>query len=140
MFPALLYTAAKVAVSKVDCRSYLIGAVAIRSDGAIVQACNSPNVNKKNPKVHAEYKLSKKLDIGAIVYVARVKRFDGSFAMARPCKNCLAVLKKKKVKLIYFTVSDNEWGVINLNGESRKSSQNVWKKRITNIIKSRGVK
>lgn len=60
---------------------------------------------------HAEARLAKKLDRGAIVYVVRINR-KGKLVMARPCANCLMILKSKKVKKIYYSISENEYGVI----------------------------
>lgn len=106
--------AAKFAVSKVDERSFLLGALGERNDGTLVSAINLPS-ELPNRMAHAEYRLSKKLDYGAIVYVVRIRLMDGSFGMSRPCKNCQKVLIHKKVKKVYYTINQFEagcWDVI----------------------------
>jgi hypothetical protein len=95
-----------------DKRQYWLGAVGERNDGTLVFSCNGPTPQPDRCS-HAEYKLSKKLDYGAVVYVARVLR-NGDFAMAKPCKNCIKVLKSKKVKKVYFTIGPNKYDCIDL--------------------------
>lgn len=107
-----LNCAAKVATRKIDHRSFFIGAVAIRSDGAIVSSCNQ-TTKIPNPFAHAEAKIIKKLDYGAILYIARVLR-DGTFAMAKPCNNCITAIKNKNVSRVYFTISSTDYDCINL--------------------------
>lgn len=108
-----LEIAGKLASSKNDQRHFILSAIAIRSDGAIVKSINSP-VPEPNRVVHAEYKVCKKIDAGATVYVARIKNIDGKqvFAMARPCHDCMKLLKSKKVKRVYYTIGSNEFGTI----------------------------
>lgn len=106
-----LEMAAQIASSKKDNRNFLLGACAVRADGAIVSAFNSPT-EMPNRKVHAEYRISSRLDYGATVYVARVRCDDGQFALAKPCPDCFKILKSRKVKRIYYTISNNEYGII----------------------------
>lgn len=96
---------------KHDQRAFWLGAAAERSDGVIVTSCNGPSPERER-KVHAEYRLSKKLDHGATVYVARVRIKDGKFANARPCSNCQNALRARKVKKVYYTIGPNEFGVM----------------------------
>jgi len=103
--------AGKIASSKDDGRSFLLGSIAIRKDGAIVKALNGPS-QEPNRLAHSEYRISRQLDIGATVYVARVRLMDGSFGMARPCSSCMKVLRSKRVAKIYYTINDNEYGII----------------------------
>jgi deoxycytidylate deaminase len=79
----------------------------------MVIGINSPTKEPER-RCHAEYKAAKKMDQGGIMYVARVLQSDGTFAMSRPCRNCLKVLKSKRIKKVYYTISNNEFGVINL--------------------------
>lgn len=107
--------AARVAKSKNDERTFLLGAVGIRKDGALVTSLNRP-CQDRNYRVHAERLLVRKLDVNApIVYVVRVRLCDGSFAMAKPCQDCERALKTKGVRRVYYTISNNEYGIINLN-------------------------
>jgi tRNA(Arg) A34 adenosine deaminase TadA len=111
--------AKEVATRKRDTRAYLIGAVGIRCDGATVKACNGPVImdtesRKSYPAAHAEARIVRKLDLGSIVFVCRVRQKDGSFGMARPCIDCQRVLAGKRVKRVYYTVSNTEYGVMYL--------------------------
>jgi tRNA(Arg) A34 adenosine deaminase TadA len=118
----LLRLAARYAVLKHDDdRVFLLGAVGVRSDGRLVHAQNSSvldtlkraewNAYKRFPESHAEIRLTKKLGFGATMYVARVKRANHNLAMARPCECCRNIIKAFRVKKVYYTISDNEWGV-----------------------------
>lgn len=108
-----LKIAGLVAQRKDDHRNYLLGVFAIRSDGTGVTASNGPARNKTR-EVHAEYRICKKLDYEAVVYVARVKA-DGSFGNAKPCKACRKALKSKRVKRVYYTISSKKYGVLLLD-------------------------
>lgn len=111
-----LEMAAQIALSKDDKRNFLIGSVGIRGDGAIVSAFNSPTPSPDR-RIHSEYRLASKLDYGATVYVARVGSGNSThkttkFSMAKPCPDCMRVLFSKRVKKIYYTISDKEYGII----------------------------
>jgi tRNA(Arg) A34 adenosine deaminase TadA len=106
--------AGKTAMSKNDSRSFILGAIAIRKDGVMVKALNSPT-EMPNRQIHAEYRVSKKIDCGATIYVARIRLVDNKFGMARPCHNCMKILASKRVKKIYYTIDHDEFGIINLN-------------------------
>src|ERR1700743_1136241 len=105
--------AGKAAVSKDDNRGFLLGAVHIRNDGALVSAVNSV-CQEPDRRAHSEYRISKKIDRGSIVYVARIRLLNGEYALSRPCHSCQKVLKSKKVKRVYYTISNNEYGVMDL--------------------------
>jgi len=104
--------AAKLSHARDDERTFLIGAVAIRGDGTMISSINMPS-KIPNRIAHAEYRLHKKLDYGAVVYVARMKLQDMNFGMARPCINCQKVLISRKVSKVYYTISPFEWGMWN---------------------------
>lgn len=95
-----------------DKRKYKIGAVGIRSDGVMVTSrnigCRTPE-----PTAHAESRLAKKLDQGAIVFVVRVLS-NGNLALAKPCKNCQNALKAKKVRRCYYSINNNKYGFMKL--------------------------
>ena len=99
---------------KQDNRSFWIGALGIRNDGAIVKSRNGSN-DSISPELHAEFRLSKKLDVGAEVYVARLRRDTLDWAMARPCRMCRHILKSKGVSVVYYTICENEYGVLDLS-------------------------
>jgi len=101
-----------MALHKEEERQWLLGAVGIRSDGAIVYAQNG-NVAIPTRSAHAEYRLGKKLDKGSMVYVSRIRRDTNQFGLAKPCANCEKFLRSKGVKKVYYTISENEYGVMN---------------------------
>jgi len=115
--------AKEVATSKKDRRSFYLGAVGIRNDGAIVSATNGPAVmiddnkgrKKSFPQAHAEYRLARKLDVGAVVFVCRVKRGSKKIGLARPCGDCQRILRAVGVKKVYYTINSYEYGVLYLN-------------------------
>lgn len=108
--------AAKIATKRLDRRTFFLGAVGVRSDGAIVHARNE-STECPNPEAHAERRLSKRLDYGATVFVVRVagiRNGKPQYSMARPCAACLVALKSRRVKTVYYTIAPNEMGVIRL--------------------------
>jgi tRNA(Arg) A34 adenosine deaminase TadA len=102
-----------------DARDYWLGAAAVRSDGVIVTSSNGPAPDKTR-EVHAEYRLSKKLDYGATVYVARVRMVDGQFGLAKPCNACMNALKSRKVKKVYYTIGPSEYGTLILDKDEEE--------------------
>lgn len=114
--------AARTAISKDDRRAYLLGAIGIRGDGVMVRSLNSPT-EIPNRKAHAECKLCRKLDYHADVYIARVRLDNYKFAMARSCSNCLKILKTKKVNRIFYTIDENQYGVLDLSNNKEKICQ-----------------
>lgn len=106
----LLDMAAKLAISKEDQRNFIVGCVAIRDDGVLVGAINGPTQFPERT-AHAEYRASKKMDYNSTVYVARVRRCDGALALARPCDDCQKVLIHRKIKRVYYTVSNDQYGI-----------------------------
>ena len=111
----LLHLAAYYALQKSDDddRAFLLGSVGVRSDGRIVHSKNSAS-NNIIPEAHSEARLTKKLGFNATVYVARVSRGTKELAMARPCKSCQNILRSFRVKNVYYTISKNEYGMLNL--------------------------
>ena len=109
----LLREAAVIALRGDQKRSFFLGAIGIRKDGAIV-AANNGGSNIPTPPAHAEARLLRKLGNGAYVYVARVTK-GGSLALAKPCRGCTQGLRNKGVKRVYYSISDDEFGVMDLN-------------------------
>lgn len=102
-----LRAAAAYAIKKEDRRTYFVGAFGIRADGTLVKATNSPTA-ERNPKVHAESKLIRKLGYGApVVFVSRYSWNTGGLAMAKPCPHCESLLRSYRVQqVIYSTGHD----------------------------------
>lgn len=109
----MLDRAAKYAI-KDDRRTFIIGAVGERTDGALVFSRNLP-AEDYEMYVHAEARLTKKSDVGTVVYVARVRRDDGNWGNARPCRSCRRIMKSRGINLIYYTIEAGEYGVMDLN-------------------------
>jgi len=104
--------AAKTAIKETSHRRISMhGAVGIRQDGAIVSAKNLPTQNR-NPRVHAEYLLCRKLDYNSIVFVVRINR-DGTYTNSRPCINCQLAMRQKGVERCYYTINETEYGIMN---------------------------
>lgn len=104
--------AAKTASSKNNERAFILGAIGLRgSDKVLVKSLNAPTT-MPDRTAHAEARLCKKLDYNSTVYVARVRLCDGTPAIARPCQSCMKTLISKKVKRVYYTISEKEYGVI----------------------------
>lgn len=97
---------------KNDLRAHAVGAVAVRADGVLVHAKNG-TAPKKTPLAHAESRLMRKCGANSRVYVARVRR-DGTAALSRPCASCESLMRKRHVETVYYTISETEWGVIQL--------------------------
>lgn len=108
-----LSIAAQTATSKDDERSFLLGCVGIRKDGVMVRSLNGPSQHPDR-KAHAEFRCAKKVDKGAVLYVARIRICDGQLGMARPCKNCLKMMISRKVRLVYYSIGPNEFGRIDV--------------------------
>lgn len=125
--------AADIATSKDDLRSFKIGAVGIRSDEVIVCSANGPvQMNddickSRYAPAHAEARLSSKLDVNSVVFVARVRALDNKLALARPCSNCLPTLIGRGVKKIYYTIYDDCYGVIKIKNKKIKGEFFVFK-------------
>ena len=106
----LVRLAAAAAVAGDKKRNFFVGASALRKDGTYVKSNNGcvhsdTTVRTKLPYAHAEARLAKKLDIGATVCVIRVKR-SGGYGLALPCRRCMELLKRNKVRRIYFSTAD----------------------------------
>jgi len=114
--------AAAVSRYKEDGRRFYLGALGIRADGTIVFSANG-NPKMPDRKHHAEYRVSRKLDAGSLVYVCRTikegepgseKYKHSAWAMAKPCPDCLKVLSSRAVRSIYYSISTGEYGCIEL--------------------------
>lgn len=105
--------AAQVARLKSDCRAHRIGAVGLRSDGALVCASNGPVRFASKPIHHAEMRLCRKMDFYGTVFVSRM-RASGTWGLARPCVDCQRVLRSRRVRRVYYTIGTEEYGVLDL--------------------------
>lgn len=94
-------------------RKACVGAIGFRTDGTIVYACNGGDQLNVSPNSHAETRLLRKIDKYApVIYIARIRRDTNELALARPCSTCYPRLKHMKIGTIYYSISNNEYGVI----------------------------
>ena len=76
--------------------------------------------------IHAEcdaiYSARSKTDlIGCKIYVARRRAPNSTFGkvgMSRPCAICEAVLRSYGIKKAFYTITDNEYGVMDIKKQS----------------------
>jgi deoxycytidylate deaminase len=106
----LLKKAVWIAGESPDKKSFYMACVGKRADGAIVSSVNHCVSNQRIPKHHAEARVLRKCDHGSTLYVARVLKDKKTWANAKPCKKCQALIKNMGVKRVYYTVGPNEWG------------------------------
>jgi tRNA(Arg) A34 adenosine deaminase TadA len=110
----LLIAAAVAAKPDTDRRRQsLHGAIAVRTDGTIVQARNGSAPNRA-PRGHAEARVCLKSDKGAKIYVCRLLKDGKTFANSRPCKSCMNIMRSKGISAVYYSLGENEWGSISL--------------------------
>jgi len=105
----LLEIAARIAAGGDQKRNYRLASVIQRRDGALVSS-NNALTKEPQPAAHAEARSLRKADTGCTLYVARVLR-DGTWASAKPCPRCQALIRAKGVKRVYYTIAPKEWGV-----------------------------
>jgi cytidine deaminase len=108
----VLALACVYAARKQDYRTFRLAAVGIRTDGVLVHAANLAS-QVADPTCHAEWRLCRKLDKGATVYVARVGA-DGQTRLARPCESCQRKLRRHGVVRVFYTIGLDEYGVMSL--------------------------
>lgn len=108
----MLALAARISESKQDDRRYRLGAVGLRNDGVLVFAVNG-NPKGPTPEHHAEFRLTRKLTKGSIVWVSRVLR-SGHISLSRPCPTCMVRLRNVGVSQVYWTVRDSEFSCLTL--------------------------
>ena len=106
--------AAACAKSKKDERTFLLGAIGIRADQVMVKALNGPTYIP-NRFAHAEYRLARKMTPNSVVYVVRILVSTGEFAMAKPCRNCVKMMKSRGVRRVYYTTGPTQYGVMDLD-------------------------
>lgn len=124
----LLLFAAKIALpdDDKDWRGFWIGAVGIRKDGTMVFSKNgafySSTVDDYQaiPSVHAEGRVLRKMDFGGTLYVARVARKDRSLQMAMPCIMCRTQIKSRRIKKVYYTINNTQFGVWYVKTETNR--------------------
>lgn len=92
-------------------RQFFLGAIGLRNDGVMVESCNV-SAQLQAPTHHAETRLARKLTPGSTVWVARVSKLTGGWALAKPCPNCERRLRLAGVDRVVYTIGDDEYGTI----------------------------
>lgn len=104
--------AAEVAAnSKHINKSYYLGCVALRKDGVFVTSTNMTISEHQTPSAHAEARVLRKAGRGAVVWIARVRKDKCTWALAKPCKKCRALLINYEVEKVIYTIGPNEYGI-----------------------------
>lgn len=116
----MLNLAANIArLQKAD-KNFFLGAVAIRNDGVMVSAYNgAPKF--PTPQHHCEFRICRKLDKGAVVYLARTTA-DGTWALSKPCHKCEMILRKTQVHRVYYTIGPNEFACMILKNNTYRNT------------------
>jgi tRNA(Arg) A34 adenosine deaminase TadA len=97
-------------VAKTSEHRYPMAAVIVHNGKPISVGINQIKTHPDAPRngLHAEchaIKCSGKYDLaGATIFVYRQKR-NGEVGMARPCPDCLKILKEKGFKYMYYTTN-----------------------------------
>ena len=72
----------------------------------------------RNTTFHAEARAisstTSKIARNSVIFVARITK-HGTFRLALPCKACRKRIEEACIKKAYFTVSDTEYGIWNIN-------------------------
>lgn len=109
----LLSVATGVALGRISrYGSFKLAAVGIRGDGALVQSHNG-SATQVTWKVHAEARLCRKLTPHSVVAVVRIFG-DGTWALAKPCKNCQTCMRRVGVTEVLYSIASDEYGVLRL--------------------------
>lgn len=111
-----------------DNRNFWLGAVGIRHDSAIVHSRNgsiscdrSFKRHEKLPSLHAEGRLIRKIGtFGKAIFVSRISRLDGSFAMALPCRMCSTIIISRNIEKVYYTVNNFQYGIWQVKKDQHK--------------------
>jgi tRNA(Arg) A34 adenosine deaminase TadA len=109
--PSLLKKALHIARRSTDEKNFYMACVAKRADGAVVCSENHSVHGQPIPEHHAEARVLRKCDYGSVLYVARVLKDRETWANAKPCPKCQALIRNMGVKRVYYTVGPNEWEI-----------------------------
>ncbi len=108
----LLDMATGIAVWRAQTRelNFKHGAAALRADGKFVTSYNE-KAQAPTWKVHAEARICRKIDVGAIVAVVRIGD-KGIWMPSKPCGGCMRCMKRKGVEKVYYSIGKDEYGVM----------------------------
>jgi len=122
-----LSLAAKVASKNKTYVQQRHGAVLVKG-GSVISFSNNENQLKqwvarfrrrdrgiatKHAEVGCIHNIDRSKTTGSTLYVARVNN-QGEFRLSEPCPMCQRALKNAGIKKVYYTISEEEMGVIKL--------------------------
>lgn len=99
-----------------DCPTYRIGAALMRKNRLVARGRNFYKKSHPQSKtiyngIHAEFHCLNGVGPGtcrnATLFVARVTN-AGTLSMARPCDDCLELLRERNIRVFYYTNYDGE--------------------------------
>ena len=104
------------AASESDCPNYKIGAVLMKGNKLIARGNNIFKKSHTQSKtiyngIHAEFNCLYNVDLrkcrSCSLFVARVTN-AGALSMARPCPDCLDLLRERGIRVFYYTDYDGK--------------------------------
>ncbi len=108
-----------------DKRSFWLGCVGIREDGAVVSSRNGSTAFSSSvehyqlvPSSHAEGRVLRKLGKNGIIFVARIAKKDGSRQMSCPCVMCAVRIRGFGVKKVYYTINPKQYGIWSVKNDT----------------------
>lgn len=118
MIEEMFRLAAETAMQKTDInnkRTFYLGAIGKRRDGAIVRSHNEATAPMQHYRpilrAHAEGRCIVKLGKEGILYIARVRRIDLKYGNSMPCKMCQIIIRAARTKVVYHTIDHNCYGI-----------------------------
>lgn len=109
-----------------ELRNFYIGCIGIRDDGVLVSAKNGAVFStttehyQKLPSAHAEGRVLRKLGHNGTMYVSRVAKSNGDYAMSMPCPICQVRIKSFNVRKVVYTINKAQFGVWNVKKDIHK--------------------
>lgn len=120
------FNIAKKESRKAKNEDYKHGAVLVRGGSVINSSYNMSIPSKfadrhkihdgiatRHAEVNVVLGIDRSMTVNAVVYVVRVSR-GGNFRLSKPCAMCLSIMKFVGIKRVYYSISNDEYGVIKL--------------------------
>lgn len=100
----LLYNIAEREARRIPQKTYHIVAIAMERNKILAMTSNLP-CRECTPEAHAEARLARRVNLrNKTVYVLRFRK-DG-MALAKPCANCMTILKNARVSKVYYSTEE----------------------------------
>jgi tRNA(Arg) A34 adenosine deaminase TadA len=120
------FSIAKKEAKKAKNEDYKHGAVLVKG-GSIISVSHNVSIPSKfadrykihggiatrHAEINCVLGLDKKVTSGAVLFVVRVSR-GGNLRLSKPCPMCRSVLEYVGVKKVYYSIDNDEYGVIRL--------------------------